>query len=120
MQRLRDAFRYAWAGIVVTVKTQPNMRLHLVFAVFALVASALLRLAVLEWAVIIVLIGTVLALECLNTAVESALDRMGVEEHPLARRAKDAAAGAVLVAAATAACVGSVIFVHAALRMASS
>jgi diacylglycerol kinase (ATP) len=67
----------------------------------------------LEWAVLLLVIGLVISLEILNTAVEAVVDLCSPEQSELARIAKDAAAGAVLVAAITAVAVGAFIFVPA-------
>ena len=78
------SFIYAISGIAATVKSERNMRIHLAAAVAVVV---------------------------LNTAVEAAVDLASPNIHPLAKKAKDCAAGAVLVAAIGAAIVGCIIFV---------
>ncbi|MDR1422143.1 MAG: diacylglycerol kinase family protein [Coriobacteriales bacterium] len=114
---LRAAFGYALSGIVHTVRTQRNMRIHLVIALLVLVASALLRLTGPEWAAIIICIVMVLAAETLNTGIEALVDSISPEIHPLAKIAKDAAAGMVLLLAIGAALVGLIIFATALVRI---
>ena len=76
------------------------MRIHAGIAVAVIVAGALFRLPALAWAVVALAIALVVAAELLNSAVESVVDLVSPDEHPLAKRAKDVAAAAVLVTAA--------------------
>ena len=95
--RAWSAFHYAFQGILYATRTQPNMRVHLVAAALALVATLYLRLDRAYVALIVLAIALVLAAELINTAIESVVDLMTVAHHPLAKIAKDAAAGAVLI-----------------------
>ena len=116
MMRLLRSFAYAFSGIANAIKTQRSMRIHLVAAALAIIAGFLTHLTPVEWGIIILLIGLVLAFECLNTTIEATLDRQSTEFHPLTRFAKDAAAGAVLIMAITAVAVGLIIYINALLR----
>ena len=91
------AFRCAWDGIVYAVRTQRNMKIHLGIAVLAVALGFALRIDGASWAAVILCIAAVFAAECVNTAIESVVDLVSPEYHELARRAKDCAAGAVLV-----------------------
>lgn len=93
------------------------MRIHIMFAVVAVLACVLLRCTVIEWAIIIVLIALVIAAELLNTSIEALVDLASPDFHPLAKRAKDVAAGAVLVLATAAVIVGLIIYVNAFARL---
>ena len=110
-------FRYAIAGVVAAVKGERNMRIHVVAAIAAISLGAWLGLLAYEWAIIIICIALVMSLECLNTAIEAAVDLASPELHPLAKKAKDCAAGAVLLVAIGSAAVGCVIFVPKLLRL---
>lgn len=100
MIRLLKSFGWALNGIRRVTTTQPNMRIHLAAAVLViLLCAGLLRMPPLEMAVITVAIFMVLAAEMFNSAVEAAVDLATERRHPLARAAKDAAAGAVLLTA---------------------
>ena len=114
---LGKALGFAFEGFAYTIKTQRNMRIHLVIAVCALIASALLRLTPIEWAVIIVCIGLVLMTEMLNTAIEATIDLVSPEFHPLAKVVKDIGAGMVLVFALLSVIAGCIVFVSALLRL---
>lgn len=79
---------------------------------FLVIAAGLvLHLSVTEWCICLVLFGLILSLELVNTAVESVVDLVTEERKPLAKVAKDTAAGAVLISAIMAAIIGCVIFV---------
>jgi len=104
------SFTHAFDGILYAARTQRNLRIHLVLAALVLTAGALLRLDRLSLTAIALAIAVVIALELLNTAIEAIVDLLTVRDHPLAKTAKDAAAGAVLVAALAAAVVGYLTF----------
>ncbi|MFN2449810.1 MAG: diacylglycerol kinase [Candidatus Baltobacteraceae bacterium] len=105
-----SSFHYALAGIVYTLKTQPNFRVHLIVAAVVLLATLLLHLDRLYIIAIVIVIAIVLALELINTAVEAVVDLLTVAHHPLAKTAKDAAAGAVFVGTVGAIIVGYLAF----------
>lgn len=109
-------FLYAIAGVVAAVKGERNMRIHLVAAFAAVSLGAWLGLSACEWAAVVVCCALVMSLECLNTAVEAAVDLASPEIHPLAKKAKDCAAGAVLIAAIGSSVVGCIVFAPKLLR----
>ncbi len=104
------AFDYAFQGILHATRTQRNMRIHLVVAALAMFAVLYLRLERAYVALVVLCIVIVIALELVNTAIEAMVDLMTAAEHPLAKVAKDAAAGAVLVASMGAVIVGYLTF----------
>jgi len=106
---LLTSFKYAFAGVWHILQTQRNARIHVCLALVAVVLGLWLGLSRTEWAVITLTIGLVLVAEAFNTVAESAIDLVTREYHPLARIAKDVAAGAVLLAAMTAVVVGLLI-----------
>lgn len=106
--RLRS-FRFAFAGIRY-VLGEPNFRIQLAAAVVVLVAAALLRVRPGEWLALILVSLAVLLMEMLNTAVEALVDLAAPQPHPLAKVAKDVAAGAVLTSALAAVVVGVYVF----------
>lgn len=103
------SFGYAFQGIVTASKEQ-NFRSHLLSAVIVMVAGYLSGLSRLEWAIVFILIGLMWSLEMFNTAIERVVDLASPDIHPLAKQAKDIAAGAVLVFAITSAIIGLLIF----------
>jgi len=104
------SFTFAGQGVWRTVRTQRNMRVHLAAAVAVIVASALLRISALAWACVILAIGLVIVAETFNTVVEALTDLYEPRSHPLAKTAKDAAAGAVLLASLIAVGVAIAVF----------
>jgi diacylglycerol kinase (ATP) len=108
---LGKSFVYAFSGILTVIKEERNMKIHLAAALMVSAAGALLHISRTEWLICLVLFALVMSLEIVNTAVESVVDLVTDQEHPLAGRAKDAAAGAVLLSACAAAVIGLIIFV---------
>jgi diacylglycerol kinase (ATP) len=101
---------YAVAGLTFAVRNEANMRIHCVAAIAAVVAGIALRIDANEWRWLILAIAFVIAGEALNTAIEQACDAIGGRSEAI-RRAKDTAAGGVLVLAIAAAVIGLGIFV---------
>ncbi len=94
------SFKYAWCGISYAFQTQRNFRIHVVVCLTAISLGIFLQIKPVEIAVIAITSGLVMALELVNTAIESVVD-LTVKHtyHELAKTAKDCAAGAVLVCA---------------------
>ena len=87
------------------------MKIHCMVAALVVIAGLILGISVTEWCICLGLFGMVMALELVNTAVEAVVDLVTKERMPLAKLAKDAAAGAVLIAAIMAAIAGMIIFI---------
>lgn len=115
-QRLRS-FGHALRGLKVLLQTQHNARIHALATVVVVVAGAIAGITLIEWALIALAIVSVWTAEAVNTAIEFAVDLTSPGRHPLAARAKDVAAGAVLVAAIGAVVVGGIVFGPYALRI---
>lgn len=107
---IAHAFKCAWDGIAYAVRSQRNMKIHLVIAVVAVALGLALGIDGPSWAAVLLCVAAVFAAECVNTAVESVVDLVSPEYHELARRAKDCAAGAVLIFALVAVVVACVVF----------
>ena len=103
-------FRLCLSGDFTCVRKERNMKIHCVAAVLVVIAGVILKISAIEWCICMVLFGLVMALEHVNTAVEAVVDMVTEEYHPLAKVAKDTAAGAVLIAAIMAAIAGCIIF----------
>ena len=110
LQRLVRSFGHAIEGIVYAARTQPNLRVHLLVAVAVLAATLFVNLQRGETIAVVVLIAVVIAMELMNTAIESVVDLLTATHHPLAKSAKDAAAGAVFIVALAAVVVGALVF----------
>ncbi len=103
-------FGYAFPGLWYALRTQVNMRVHLSIAVLAILLGILLRISTVEFAIISVMITIVFVAEMFNTVFELSIDLFSPEYHPLAKLAKDVAAGAVLLSAIFAVVIGLLIF----------
>lgn len=94
------SFKYAWAGVSYAFQTQRNFRIHTILGGLAIGLGIVLQLSAVDMAVIGLTIGAVLAMELLNTAIESVVDLTVKQSyHDLAKIAKDCAAAAVLISA---------------------
>jgi diacylglycerol kinase len=103
-------FVYAFRGIIYTVKTERNMRIHLCVAFYVILAGVVTGIGLTEWAAVLICIALVLGSECLNTAVETACNAIHPGNSLKVARVKDIAAGSVLIFAAVSAVVGGIIF----------
>lgn len=104
-------FQYAFAGIITCIRQERNMRMHCVMTILVILAGTILGLSAVEWCISLILCGLILALEMVNTAIEAVVDLATEEKKPLAKIAKDTAAGAVFVMAIMAAAAGCIIFI---------
>jgi diacylglycerol kinase len=104
------SFRYATAGLFVFFATTRNARVQVCAGLTAIALAALLRISRVEWALLLLTIAAVLALEAVNSAIEAAVDLVTPEYHPLAKRAKDLAAGAVWLMALASIAIGGLLF----------
>ncbi|WP_342505223.1 diacylglycerol kinase family protein [Sporosarcina sp. FSL K6-2383] len=111
MRKFFKAFDYASSGILYGIKAERNLKFHLVAAAVVSVAGLFTRLSAMEWCIVLLLVGGMLALEMMNAAIERVVDLITLEIHPLAKQAKDLAAGAVLVYAIISVIIGLIIFV---------
>lgn len=108
---LYRSFGYAFEGIFTCIRNERNMKIHVAVTLLVIIVGFVLGLSITEWCICLGLFGLVMALELVNTAVEAVVDLVTAERHPLAKIAKDTAAGAVLIAAIMAAVIGLLIFV---------
>ena len=108
-QGVARSFDHAYRGLIYAVRTQRNMRVHVVIAALVLVGSLLVGVSKLELAGLVFVILLVFITELFNTALEFAIDLVTKEYHPLAKLAKDISAGAVLVSSVGAVLVGYLI-----------
>lgn len=92
-------------------RTERNMRIHLTFTVLVIIFGWILRISNTEWLLCLLCFGLVFTAEMVNTAIENIVDLVSPQQNKLAGKAKDIAAGAVLVSAIISACVGLIIFI---------
>lgn len=108
--RLIKSFSFAFTGIRSVIMHERNMKIHLVISIIVILTGIWLSLSKLEWLFIILAIGGMLSLEMINTAIERVVDLVTNQYHPLAKDAKDIAAGAVLLYAIMSVIIGLIIF----------
>ena len=118
MNKRLESFKHAIRGIRMVLKSEKNMQIHLIFVLLVVFFGLLLAISPVEWMFCLLAFGLVMGAEMLNTAVESIVDLVSPEYHELAGRAKDVAAGAVLVTAIFAAITGLIIFVPKGIQLA--
>jgi diacylglycerol kinase len=110
-KKIFDSFKYAFNGIKSAFTTEYHMVIHSYFAVAVIVSGVLFQISYIEWLICLLLIGLVLTLELINTAIESIVNMITTEYNFYAKVAKDTAAGAVLVMSIVSAVIGLIIFV---------
>jgi diacylglycerol kinase len=104
------SFRAALNGAVHTLRTQPNAWIELTATLVVVIAGWWFHIRAVEWAVLALTIAVILAMEAINTAIEAAIDLVSPTYHPLAKVAKDAAAGALVFAVLGSLFVAAAIF----------
>ncbi|KZE68417.1 hypothetical protein AWM68_16195 [Fictibacillus phosphorivorans] len=119
-RKLISSFMFAFAGIVSTFKTEQNFRIHAFISVIVISIAIALDFSSVKLIILFIVIGLVLALELINTAIENIVDLISPEYHLLAERAKDAAAGAVLVFSIFAVIIGILLFIEPLLNSINS
>ncbi len=105
-----NSFKYAFCGIISTITNERNMRVHIVAAVYVLWLSGFYHFSKIEYAVLFIVIAMVIVSELFNTAIENAVDLVSTSYNKIAKKSKDAAAGAVLFSAFCAIAVGVLFF----------
>ncbi|MBD8003605.1 diacylglycerol kinase family protein [Bacillus sp. Sa1BUA2] len=109
--RLLASFTYAIQGLRHAIKTEKNFQIHLSAALIVSICGFVFRLGRIEWVFILICIFGMIALELLNSAIEKTVDLVTEEIKPLAKQAKDMAAGAVMVYAIMTVVIGLIIFI---------
>ena len=109
-KRLVDSFNFAIEGLISALKNEKHMKVHILAAIIIVILAIVINASKVEILIISLSVSFVIITELVNTAVEAIVDLVSPERHPLAKLAKDVAAGAVLVAAINALCVGYLLF----------
>ena len=109
-KRLVDSFNFAIEGLISALKNEKHMKVHILAAIIIVILAIVINASKVEILIISLSVSFVIITELVNTAVEAIIDLVSPERHPLAKLAKDGAAGAVLVAAINALCVGYLLF----------
>ena len=107
-----SSFKYAFDGILTVFKNEQNFKIHTIISAVVILTAIALGFSNLRMIILLIIIGIVLSLELVNTAVEKTVDLVTQNVHPLAKQAKDAAAGAVLVFSIFAVIIGILLFIE--------
>jgi len=110
ISRRIESVRYALNGVYLIIKTQHNAWIHAMMTAIVVALGLIFNVSLSDWKFLILAMMSVWIAEALNTALECLADGFCKEYHPLIGRAKDVAAGAVLIAATGATIVGCIIF----------
>ena len=103
-------FKYAFNGVRLLLRNEPNALLHSIIFICAISAGFILKISAIEWVAVVIVSGCVFAAEALNTAIEQLADVVSPEYNDTIKKVKDLSAGAVLFMAITAAITGIIIF----------
>lgn len=110
VSKLFKSFYYAFQGIC-TALLQQNMKVHVTCAIAVIISGFATGLSPVEWSILLIVIGAVISLEMMNTAIEAVVDLASPSIHPLAKKAKDVSAGSVFVFAVVSVIIGGLIFI---------
>ncbi len=105
------SFAVAFHGLKIIFVNERNFRMHLCLGLLAVLACIFFKVTVNEWIAVLLLIAIILSTEALNTCIEYVCDYISPEYHPMIKKIKDVAAGAVLLCAIIAIIVGCIIFI---------
>ena len=108
--KFTDSMGHALDGIAYVTSHERNFKIEIIFACLVTIASFILKVSILEWAILILVMGMVLTLEMINTAIERCVDLVTKEYRELAKAAKDVAAGAVLIMSMFSIIIGIIVF----------
>ena len=111
MKKRIQSFGYAFRGIYEVFSTEANMKIHIAITILVIFCGFMFSISLTEWIFCLLCIGLVVGAEMMNTAIENVVDLASPEQHPLAGKAKDIAAGAVLICAMISVLIGLLIFV---------
>ena len=105
-----NIFKNAFNGIKIALKTEKNLRIQFVLALFTVFLGLFFQISLIEWTIIGLCACLVLSFELFNTALENLADFVHIEKHPKIKIVKDVAAGAVLLSAIISLAIGFIIF----------
>lgn len=107
---LFKSFGFAFSGIFKVIKEERNIKIHLFAALISIGLAFYLHISRIDWLILLLIITMIISLELVNSSIEAVVDLASPNKHPLAKKAKDVAAGAVLVAAIASIIIGALLF----------
>lgn len=112
-----DSFKHAFRGMWSMLKSEHNARIHLLASILALLAAIIFKINLVEWSLLIIVIGLVFAAELVNTGIETMADIVKPEYDENIKKVKDYTAAAVLITALVAIICGGIIFIPKILKL---
>jgi diacylglycerol kinase len=109
--KLFKSFAFAFNGLKICFASEINFKIHVLFAIIAVLVGIGFKISDTEWLVVVFCIAFVIAMEMINTAIEKLCDVVHKDFHPKIKIIKDMAAGAVLIAAINSLIMAGIIFV---------
>lgn len=106
-----NSFKYAGTGIKSSIKSERNLKIHITIMFLVIISGIIFKISLIEWLICLILFGLVISAELFNTAIEITLDLITTEINPQVKKAKDIAAGAVLITAISSTLIGLLIFI---------
>jgi diacylglycerol kinase len=110
LQKRLNSFKFAFNGLKILFKEEPNARIHFFVSICVLIAGFAFRISIHEWVAVIFCIGVVIILELLNSSIENLADFVSPQRQDAIKKVKDLLAGAVLMGAIVASIVGVLVF----------
>lgn len=111
LKKIKASIINSLNGLKASYKSEQSLYIHLLASITLIILSIIFKITLIEWLVVIAIIGITLAVELVNTAIESTVDLVTKEYHPLAKKAKDIASAAEFVLAITSTVISLIIFV---------
>ncbi len=116
-KRFLKSFKYSIEGLKYAYKNEQSLLIHFIATVLAIILGIIFKISHMEWAVLCIALGVVLASELINTAIEATVDLITLEINPLAKIAKDCGSAATFVFSMIAAVIGIIIFIPKIMSM---
>lgn len=110
MKRLKNSFKFAIEGLIHAFKKEENFKIHTTIGILVIIAGIILKLSLIEWVILIFVIGMVISAELFNTSVENLVDLITEEKKVEAKAAKDTAAACVMILSIVSVIIGIIIF----------
>ena len=116
MRKTVTSFVYAFNGLKILLREEPNSRIHLVASICTIIAGILLKVSLNEWIALVLAMGFVITLEIVNSAIENIADFISPGRDDMIKKVKDLSAAGVLVSAITALIIGLIVFLPKIIR----
>lgn len=111
LARFKKSFGYSIDGLKYAYKYEQSMLIHIFATILAITLGLICQITLIEWCMVFIAIGIVLAGELINTAIEAVVDLVTLEIHPLAKIAKDCGSAATFVMSVIAAIIGCLVYI---------